>query len=98
MVRASAASKVFAELYGPLSTDDPGVAELATALNLLMGKMAPKAASDYCKGVASFFDWAMALQKEPSAIGVIAPCSYLRSSLSRGKSIPTKIRCALNWF
>ena len=98
VVRAGAASRVFVELYGVSGTEDPGVGELSTALDMRMGKMTPKAASDYCKEVATYFDWALALQKEPASIGVIALCSYLRNSLTRGKSIPVKIRCALKWF
>ena len=60
--------------------------------------MAPRAILEYCKEVSTYFAWLEAIQCDLSRVGSVMLCSYLRSSLSMGKSIPTKVRCALNWF
>ena len=66
--------------------------------DLLIGKTQPKAILDYCKDVHGYLSWLAGIGREPDSVGSLVVCSFLRLTLSRGKSVPVKVKCALTWF
>ena len=69
-----------------------------TMLDLLCGKMDPRVITTYCKECELFLQWTATLKKNLNEIGAVLLCSWLRVARSRGKSVPTVVRCALTWL
>ena len=72
--------------------------QISVALDILCGKVTARGGLDYVKEVFRFLDWTEALEREIVGLGSILICSYMRSVVARGNSVPVKVRCALNWF
>ena len=65
---------------------------------VLFGKLSAQAVLDYCKEVLRYLAWVQSLGRDPKDMGPVMICGYLQTCLSRGKSVPTRVRCALGWF
>ena len=97
LCRAGAHSAVYTEIFSEGPRDlMPG--ESTVLFGVLMARIQPKAILDYCKEVNLYMDWLSSIKRSLVDVGPLMLCSYLHMTLSRGKSIPTKVRCALVWF
>ena len=70
---------------------------METMLLVVYGKLTPTAVQGYCKEVGKYLDWVEGVSLSPVQVGPVALCGYLRMSLQRGSSVPTKVRAALCW-
>ena len=91
-------SLVFAEVLGSRSDVSEAEPNTATMLDLLCGKMDPKVVARYAKECTTYFQWVKGLNMEVASVGPVLLCNYLKHTLSRGKSVPTVVRCSLVWL
>ena len=63
---------------------------------VLMARIQPKL--EHCEEVDLYLDWLGSIKYPVTRTGPLMVCSHLHMCLSRGKSIPLKVRCALVWF
>ena len=84
------------EVFGnvDLPDFDPSV---GTLLDIVCGKKDPRVLQSYCKECDTYFQWVVALVRDPTSVGSVLLCRYFHMAASRGKSVPTVIRCALEW-
>lgn len=88
-------SAVHRECYGAGGSVNGELLE--TLLRVVCGKLFASAVDSYCKEVGKYLDWLVAIRRSPVEVGPVTLCGYLRASLSRGSSVPTKVRAALCW-
>ena len=95
--RVGSDSAVYCEIFGE-GPRDLDQSEQMMLFGVLMARIQPKAIMDYCKEVNLYIDWLNGIKFPLTRVGPLMLCSYLHMTLSRGKSIPVKVRCALVWF
>ena len=88
-------SAVHRECYGAGGSVNGELLE--TLLRVVGGKLIASAVDSYCKEVGKYLDWLVGIRQFPVEVGPVTLCGYLRASLSRGSSVPTKVRAALCW-
>ena len=94
--RVGPLSAVWRELCSEDPDRDLGGSETEVLLNLIMGKTQPKATLDYCEEVNGYLSWLAGIGRPPANAGPLVVCSFLRLTLSRGKSVPAKVKCRLS--
>ena len=87
----------FVELYGPDGSLEPSATDLASFRFLVQGKLQSDCLVDYCRETRRFATWAFALGFYFNRLGSLCLVGYLRNVRSRGKTVPTRVRCALVW-
>ena len=96
--RVGSLSAAWCELFGEDPSRDLEAHEAEVLFGILMGRTQPKAILDYCREVNAYLSWVEGIGRAPHGVGPLMLCSFFRMALSRGKSVPLKIKCALVWF
>jgi hypothetical protein len=98
LARAGNSSDVYHEMFGEDPNRSLEEAEAEVLFGVLFARLQPRVILGYIAEVNGYFSWLDGMGRSPTGVGLLMLCSYLRMSLSRGTSIPVKIRCSLNWF
>ena len=90
-------SSAYQEVFG---TPDTPVSDevVQTMLDMVCHKLEPKVLKQYYRECNNYLSWVQSVGHTPMTVGSVLLCSYLKTTLTRGKSIPTVVRCALVWL
>ena len=91
------ASPRYVELFGSDGSSLPPPALLASFRLVVRGDIEAACLRDFCRESRRFFLWGFSLKLDFAALPSLALVGYLRNVRSRGKSVPTRVRCALVW-
>ena len=87
----------FVELFGPDGTSSPPSGLLESFRLVVRGDVEAACLRDFCRESRRFFVWAFSMKLDLLSLPSLALVGYLRNIRCRGKSVPTRVRCALVW-